>query len=324
MASRSYGNILISRSPNALDSLPWLGSSGPIRYDLYAPLAASGQSIDYPTAVELVLETFEDFHPDFATAARRVFEHHHIDSEIRSGKKSGAFCATVTPALTPWVLVNHTDRLRDVATLAHELGHAVHSVLASDHTVLTQHASLPLAETASVFGEMLMTDRLLAEQDDPLTRRELLVSALDDIYATVLRQSFFVLFEIEAHEAILRNCSLEDLHQCYFRNLERQFGDSVELAPEFRQEWISIPHLFSTPFYCYAYSFGQLLVLALYRRYQQDRDGFIPSYIRLLSYGGSARPQEILSEAGIDITDIAFWQSGFDLVAEMLDQLEAL
>ena len=272
------------------------------RYDLYAPLATSDRKIDYADAVRSVLETFDDFHPGFAEHAQRVFSENHLDSEIRKGKRGGAFCYTVLPRYTPWVLVNYAGRVRDVATLAHELGHAVHSMLAGDHSSLTQHASLPLAETASVFGEMLMTDRLLREEPDPLARRELLAAAVDDVYATVLRQAYFVLFEIEAHEAIRAGRSTDELSELYMGKLREQFGDSVELAPEFRYEWLSIPHIYQTPFYCYAYSFGQLLVLALYRRFQEEGEAFKPGYLRLLSYGGSARPEHILAEVGIDMT----------------------
>jgi oligoendopeptidase F len=302
----------------------WLGLERLRRYDLYAPLAASDREIPYPDAVTSVLETFRAFHPVFARLAERVFSENHIDSEIRKGKRSGAFCSTVTARYTPWVLVNYAGKVRDVATLAHELGHAIHSMLAEGHSTLTQHASLPLAETASVFGEMLMTDRLLREESDPLARRELLAAAVDDVYATVLRQSYFVLFESEAHAAILEGRSLEDLHALYMGKLAEQFGDSVEVAPEFRYEWLSIPHIFHTPFYCYAYSFGQLLVLALYRRYQEQGEEFKPGYLKLLSYGGSARPQAMLGELGIDMTDPSFWQLGFDLVRERIDELERL
>lgn len=300
----------------------WLGLPRLRRYDLYAPLASSERRIPYPDAVRSVLETFEDFHPTLAAHAERVFAERHIDGEIRKGKRGGAFCSTVLPKYTPWVLVNYAGRVRDVATLAHELGHAVHSMLAEGHSSLTQHASLPLAETASVFGEMLMTDRLLREESDPLIRREILAAAVDDVYATVLRQAYFVLFELEAHDAILAGRSVEDLSELYMAKLQEQFGDSVEVAPEFRYEWLSIPHIYQTPFYCYAYSFGQLLVLALYRRYQEEGEAFKPGYLRLLSYGGSARPENILAEVGIDMTDRNFWQGGFDLVKERIDELE--
>jgi oligoendopeptidase F len=302
----------------------WLGMDRLRRYDLYAPLATSDRKIAFPEAVRSVLETFDDFHPQFAAMAERVFAEDHLDSEIRKGKRGGAFCFTVLPRYTPWVLVNFAGRVRDVATLAHELGHAVHAMLASGHSSLTQHASLPLAETASVFGEMLMTDRLLREESDPLARRELLAAAVDDVYATVLRQAYFVLFELDAHEGILAGRSVEELSDLYMEKLQEQFGDSVDVAPELRYEWLSIPHLYNTPFYCYAYSFGQLLVLALYRRYQEEGEAFIPGYIKLLSYGGAERPEKILSEMGIDMTDRAFWQGGFDLVRERIDELEAL
>ena len=302
----------------------WLGVEKLRRYDIYAPLASSDRTVPYKEAVAAVLETFRQFDEEVAQKAERVFAQRHIDSEVRKGKRGGAFCATVLPRLTPYVLMSYTGKVRDVATLAHELGHAIHSMMAEEHSILTQHPSLPLAETASVFSEMLMTDRLLAEEKDPLVRREILAAAVDDMYATVMRQAFFVLFEKEAHAAILANRSPEELNELYMANLREQFGDSLELSPEFQHEWVSIPHIYYTPFYCYAYSFGQLLVLALYRRYQREGEAFKPGYLKILSYGGSARPQEILSEAGIDITDPDFWQGGFDVIHEMIQELEAI
>jgi oligoendopeptidase F len=302
----------------------WLGMDRLRRYDIYAPLATSEREVPFGEAVRSVLDTLGEFHPLFARRAEEVFAANHVDSEIRKGKRSGAFCSTVSPRLTPWVLVNYAGRVRDVSTLAHELGHALHSMMADRHSTLTQHASLPLAETASVFSEMLMTDRLLQGESDPLARRELLAAAIDDVYATVLRQSYFVLFEIEAHRAALDGCSSEDLSDLYLAKLQEQFGDSVDVAPEFRDEWLCIPHIYHTPFYCYAYSFGQLLVLALYRRFQEQGEAFKPGYLKLLAYGGSARPAEILAEMGIDVEDRAFWQSGFDLVKERIDEIEKL
>ena len=302
----------------------WLGMDRLRRYDIYAPLAESDRTIAYGDGVGMVLETFQRFEPRFAQQARRVFDQDHIDSEVRPGKRGGAFCATILPSQTPWVLMNYTGKVRDVATLAHELGHAIHSMMAEEHSVLTQHPTLPLAETASVFAEMMLTDRLLNEESDPMVRREILAAAVDDMYATVVRQAFFVLFEIDAHQAIMENRSTDELHKLYMRNLEEQFGDSVDVAPEFQYEWVSIPHIYHTPFYCYAYSFGQLLVLALYRRYQQEGEAFKSGYLKLLAYGGSARPEEILREAGIDATDPAFWQGGFDVIRDMIDELEAI
>lgn len=302
----------------------WLGMEKLRRYDIYAPLTASDRTIEYGDAVELVLDTFRRFDPGVAALVQRVFDQNHIDSEVRKGKRGGAFCATVRPDVTPYVLLNYTGKVRDVATLAHELGHALHSMLAEKHSILTHHPSLPLAETASVFAEMLLTDRLLAEERDPLVRRDLLASAVDDMYATVMRQTFFVLFEKAAHQAILENASQDRLNELYMENLHRQFGDSLDIAPEFQHEWVSIPHIYHTPFYCYAYSFGQLLVLALYRRYQQEGDAFKPGYLKLLAYGGAARPEQMLREAGVDMTDPDFWQGGFDVIAGMIDELEAM
>ncbi len=302
----------------------WLGFEPLRRYDLYAPLATSSRTIPFDECVDSVLETFAGFDSHLAELAERVLRENHLDSEIRRGKRNGAFCATVLPKFTPWVMINYAGRVREVASLAHELGHAVHSMLASGHSHLTQHSVLPLAETASVFAEMLMTQRLLDRESDPLARRELLAAAMDDVYAAILRQTYFVRFELAAHQAVLDNKSADDLHEIYLENLREQFGDSMVVAPEFRYEWLTIPHLFRTPFYCYAYSFGQLLVLALYRRYQEIGDAFKPGYLRMLAHGGSARPLEILREMNVDVTDPAFWQSGFDVIRDMLEELEAI
>lgn len=302
----------------------WLGMDKLRRYDIYAPLMESSRDIPYDDAVDLVLDTFTRFDLDFAGKARRVFDDKHVDSEVRKGKRAGAFCATVMPSITPYVLLNYTNKVRDVATIAHELGHAVHSMMAEDHSILTQHSSLPLAETASVFAEMVMNEQLLEEEKDPLVRREILAASVDDIYATVMRQAFFTIFEEAAHQAIQENASPQELDRLYFENLREQFGDSVELSDEFQYEWVSIPHIYQVPFYCYAYSFGQLLVLSLFRRYQQEGDAFKPGYLKLLARGGSARPQEILEEAGIDMTDPDFWQAGFDVIRDMIDELEAM
>ena len=302
----------------------WLGVEKLRRYDLYAPLAASDKEIPYARAVEMVLATFRGFNSDFAVHAEKAFAEQHVDAGLRPGKKGGAFCATILPQQTPWVLLNYTAKVRDVATMAHELGHAVHSLLAADHSVLTQHACLPLAETASVFAEQLLTDRLLAAEDDPAVRRELLAAQMDDIYATVIRQAYFTRFEIAAHEAINGGASVETLDELYLDTLREQFGDAVEISDEFRQEWVTIPHIYQTPFYCYAYSFGQLLVLALYRRYKAEGESFVPGYLEMLATGGSAPPVEVLAAVGVDPTDRAFWRGGFEVVAEIVAELESL
>jgi oligoendopeptidase F len=294
------------------------------RYDIYAPVAEAERSIAFDAAVGLVLDSFQQFSPVVAEAAGRVLEENHLDAEVRPGKRGGAFCYSVTPSYTPWVLINFNGRIRDVTTLAHELGHAVHTVLASDHSVLTFHAPLPLAETASVFGEMLVTDRLLKEEADPAVQRDLLMTILDDSYATVQRQAFISIFERAAYDRIAAGCSSEELADYYLESLSEQFGDAIELSDEFAWEWTTIPHIYHSPFYPYAYSFGQLLVLALYQQYLSEGEAFLPRYLKLLSYGGSAEPMAILLEAGLDITSPSFWQGGFDVLQSKLDHLERI
>ena len=227
------------------------------RYDVYAPVVHSEKTYSYETATQMVLDSFYQFAPRFSELARRVFKDNHLDSEVRKGKMGGAFCASPIPSLTPWVLVNFQGRASDVATLAHELGHAIHAMLAEQHSIFTHQACLPLAETASTFGEMTLVDRLLSEETDEATRRDLLFRQIDDAYATIERQAFFALFEKKAHAMIAQDASVDELAAAYQENLQEQFGDAVEVADEFKWEWVSIPHIYRTPFYVYAYSFGQ-------------------------------------------------------------------
>ena len=294
------------------------------RYDIYAPITCSEQTIEFNAAIPLVLDSFHQFSPQIAQAASTVIERAHLDAEIRPGKRGGAFSYSVGPKFIPWVLVNYNGRIRDVTTLAHELGHSVHAILASEHSILTFHAPLPLAETASVFAEMLVTDRLLQEQTEPTVKRDLLMAILDDAYATVERQAYISIFEKDAHAKITEGCTSDELAILYMQNLKEQFGDALELTSEFAWEWLTIPHIYSSPFYPYAYSFGQLLVLALYQQYLADREEFVLRYIQLLSYGGSAEPQTILTEAGLDISIAEFWQGGFDVLQSKLELLEQI
>ncbi len=294
------------------------------RYDIYAPLAQSRVTYDYGTAAEMVLDSFHQFAPQVADLARRVFDTDHLDSQVRKGKQGGAFCSTLTPELTPWVLVNYQGRPEDVATMAHELGHAIHSMLASHHSQFTQHASLPMAETASTFGEMMLVDRLLSTETDAAVRRDLLFRQVDDAYATIQRQAFFALFERQAHEMINQGATVDELSAAYMKNLREQFGDAVEVSDEFSWEWVSIPHIYHTPFYVYAYTFGQLLVLALYQQYQVEGESFKPRYLKILSAGGSDSPAHTLSAAGIDISSADFWQGGFDVITGLVEKLESL
>ncbi len=302
----------------------WLGLPRLRRCDIYAPLAESDKPYDYAQAVEMTLRSLRDFSPILADHAERVFRDGHVDAEPRPGKRGGAFCYSVLPELAPWVLLNYAGKARDMATMAHEIGHAVHALMAADQSVLTYHPSTPLAETASVFSEMLLTDCLLQAERDPAVRRDLLARALDDAYATVLRQAYFTLFERDAHRMIAEGRPMEELSAHYMANLAEQFGDAVALSDEFRWEWVSVPHFFNSPFYTYSYSFGQLLVLALYRRYRAEGADFVPKYLKILAYGGSEPPATILGEAGLDVASPSFWQGGFDVIQSLIEELEAL
>jgi oligoendopeptidase F len=294
------------------------------RYDIYAPIANSDKKFEYDAAASMVFDSFHSFDPKLAEMARRVFDQQHVDSEVRKGKRDGAFCWSVLPDMTPYVLLNYQGRARDVATMAHELGHAIHSMLASHHSTFTYHSSLPLAETASTFGEMMLTDKLLAEEKDESVRRDILFKQVDDAYATIMRQSYFALFEKQAHDMIQKNASVNDLAAAYMENLKEQFGDAVELSDEFQWEWVSIPHIYHTPFYVYAYAFGQLLVFSLYQQFRTEGESFKPKYLKILSAGGSEAPARILGDAGIDIRSPKFWQGGFDVLDKLVGELEKL
>ena len=294
------------------------------RHDIYAPVSKSDKRFSFQQGIDLTFEAFERFDGKFARLAKRVFDEQHVDSEVRKGKMGGAFCSTLLPELTPWVLLNYQGKADDVSTMAHELGHAIHSMMAENHSLFTQHACLPLAETASTFGEMTLTDLLLERESDPSVKQDLLFRQLDDAFATILRQVYFALFERQAHEMIVKDASVDELSEAYLANLKEEFGNAVDVSDEFKYEWVSIPHIYGTPFYVYAYAFGQLLVFALYQLYKKEGEAFKPKYMRILSAGGSIAPIALLAEAGLDVTMPEFWQGGYDVINEMVNRLEAL
>jgi oligoendopeptidase F len=294
------------------------------RYDIYAPVEKSDKKYEFGEAADIVLESFLDFDPKFAEMAKQILDAEHVDSQVRKGKMGGAFCATITPDLTPWVLLNYQGRPDDVATMAHELGHGIHSLMAKEHSAFTQHACLPLAETASTFGEMMLVDKLLAEETNQAVRRDLLFRQMDDAFATILRQNYFAMFEKTAHQMVAEGAQVKDLAEAYLENLKSEFGDSVTLPDEFRWEWVMVPHIYGVPFYVYAYAFGQLLVLSLYKQYQEEGESFKPRYMKILAAGGSIAPMDLLRNAGLDASEAAFWQGGFDVIDEMVTSLENL
>ena len=295
------------------------------RYDIYAPAAANikEKNYSYNKSVKLVFESLGRFSNTLEDFARKVFNENHIDSSIRQGKRDGAFCSTLTPKITPYVLVNFTGKSRDVFTLAHELGHAVHSQAAQNRSILVQDAPLPLAETASTFSELLLYDNISDKISDD-EKKIMLSEKIDDLYATILRQSFFTIFEVDAHKQIGNGTTIDEISKTYLQNLKNQFGKSVEVTDDFAIEWSCIPHFYHTPFYCYAYSFGNLLALSLFQRYKKEGKDFVPAYIDILAAGGSKKPEKLLQEHGLDIQSSKFWQEGFDYVSEQVKALSSL
>ena len=295
------------------------------RYDLYAPAASNikEKNYSYDKSVKLVFDSLGKFSPKLEKFARQVFDEKHIDSSIRVGKRDGAFCSTLTPKITPFVLVNFTGKSRDVFTLAHELGHAVHSEAAQDRSILVQDAPLPLAETASTFSELLLYDNISNKITDN-EKKIMLSEKIDDLYATIMRQSFFTIFEKDAHEQIGQGTTIEDISKTYLRNLKEQFGNSISVSDDFAIEWSCIPHFYHTPFYCYAYSFGNLLALSLFQRYKKEGKEFESDYIDILAAGGSKKPEDLLDEHDLDIRSPKFWQEGFDYIKTQVKELESL
>jgi len=293
------------------------------RYDLYAPISNSNiLKFTFKNAAKLVLDTFYKFDPRFGTYTERLFKENHIDSEIRNGKTGGAFCYTVSPQRTPYVLLNFDGLMRDVSTMAHEFGHAIHSIFASNKPILVSHAPLPLAETASVFGEMILNEEIYKKLNGE-KKQIFLAEQIDDMYATIMRQAFFTIFEIEAHKHIVeQSVTIDNISNLYIDNLKDQFGNSIRISDDFKWEWLYIPHFYHSPFYCYAYSFGNLLVLSLYQQYREEGKSFISKYLKILSAGGSEKPETLLKDSGFDITKASFWQQGFDLIKTKIKKLK--
>jgi oligoendopeptidase F len=295
-------------------------------YDRYAPvLEAEGQR-SFDAARALVLEAYGDFSPKLSEIAGHFFEKRWIDAELRPGKRGGAFSASTVPDVHPYVLLNYTGTLRDVMTLAHELGHGVHQYLARPRGLFEADTPLTTAETASVFGEMLTFRRLLRDEPDPKVRLGLLCGKLEDAFATVFRQVVMTRFEEKLHAARRAEGELPipRINELWMETNRPMFGDSVALRDDYAWWWLYIPHFVHSPFYCYAYAFGELLVLALVQRYDEEGAAFVPRYLAMLEAGGSQSPREVVAHTGLDIGDPGFWERGLVLLEEMVAEAERL
>ncbi|HJU63249.1 MAG TPA: M3 family oligoendopeptidase [Candidatus Binatia bacterium] len=294
-------------------------------YDQYAPLGKENRPFPYDQAREVILAALGAFTPRFGEIAWEFFANNWIDAEIRKGKRGGAFCSSPSPQLHPYILCNYTDNLRDVMTVAHELGHGLHGCLSRKQSYFNYDTPLTTAETASVFGEMLVFDYLLARQTDPRVQIDLLAGKLEDIFATVFRQNVLTRFEAAAFAARQeRRLTPELLGTLWLKANSKYYGDAVEMPEGYRWGWSYIPHFIHSRFYCYSYVFGQLLVLALYRMYREQGQNFVPKYLALLEAGGSDSPEALLKPLDVNIHDPGFWQKGFQEISELVKRLEGL
>ncbi|MFA6007884.1 MAG: M3 family oligoendopeptidase [Candidatus Shapirobacteria bacterium] len=294
------------------------------RFDIYAPLQNTDKKMDFEEAKATVLKALNEFSPDFSKKAEKIINEKHIDVLPNKNKRGGAFCATVAPEVTPYVLLNFTGKSRDISTLAHELGHGIHSLYAKDHYPSSQGANLPLAETASTLAELILFEKIMKNETDKEVKKSLLSDKIADAYATICRQNYFIKFEIKAHEAIDKGITVKDLSKMYLETLKEQFGNSIQIDPIFKDEWSYISHIFESPFYCYAYNFGELLSYALFANYKKEPNIWVKIIEDILKAGGSQDPQKILQGAKIDICSPKFWQDSFNIVRAWEENLEAL
>ena len=295
-------------------------------YDRYAPLSSDLPPYDWATAQDIVLESYEEFSGTLGGIARRAFSEHWIDAELRPGKRGGAFSMGGTTRTHPYILTNYTDTVRDVMTVAHEMGHTVHQFLSYGVGYLQAHTPLTTAETASVFGEMIVFRRLLDAQISDKAKLGLLASKIEDHFATVFRQIAMHNFEYRAHMARRKEgeLSTDRLSELWFDANSEMFGDSVILRDDYRVWWSYIPHFIRTPFYVHAYAFGDLLVLSLVQRYQEQGDAFVPRYVEMLTKGGSVSPIALMEPLGVDLGDPAFWSQGVQVLNDLVSEAETL
>ncbi len=295
-------------------------------YDRYAPIIENEETISWSKAKEMVLDAYTNFHPQMGDITKKFFEENWIDAAIKQGKRGGAYSASTVPSVHPYVFMNFDGRIRDVQTLAHELGHGVHQYLSRQQGPLQAGTPLTTAETASVFGEMLVFQKLLKEIEDPKERLALITGKIDDTIATVFRQISMNRFEDAMHTARREEGELttERFSELWMEEQTKLYGDSVTLTDEYGIWWSYIPHFLHTPGYVYAYAFGELLVMALYEEFTERPNGFADKYMELLSAGGSEWPHELVAKMGLDITDPDFWNKGLNSLERMIEEAEAL
>ena len=293
-------------------------------FDRMASVASSEDEFAWSHAKELVLDAYASFSGELADVVKRFFDEAWIDAPVRPGKRPGAFCAYTVPSHHPYLLLNWTARRRDVLTLAHELGHGVHAYLARGQIVFQQSTPLTLAETASVFGETVTFGRLLGETTDPAARLALLAESLEGQIATVFRQIAMKRFEAAVHTERREQgeLSVERFGALWAGTQRDMLGDAVEVTEGYKTWWSYIPHFIGTPGYVYAYAYGQLLALAVYRQYEEQGDAFVPSYLELLRRGGSASPEALGRIVGVDLGDPDFWTGGLLIIEEQLAAAE--
>jgi oligoendopeptidase F len=294
-------------------------------FDQYAPLFEVKEKISWLEGKRIVLDALRRFSPEFEEMAQRFFDGNWIDADPRDGKRGGAFCAGVTPTANPFILMSYNEDMRDVATLAHELGHGMHDLLAAKQSLFNYHPSLPVAETASVFAESLVFDELLGRMSSDRDRLALLCGKIEDSFATVFRQTVLTRFEQLAYDARSKGrLSGAQIGEQWLKANAPYYGEVVNMTSGYELGWSYIPHFINTPFYCYAYSFGELLVKALYGMYRREGDKFVPKYKALLASGGSRTPREQTRAIGVDINSEAFWQIGFDEIDRLVTEAESL
>jgi oligoendopeptidase F len=295
-------------------------------WDRNAPLpTAASRIIPWDEARDTVLGAYGSFAPEMADIARRFFDERWIDAQSRPGKAPGAFAHPTTPSAHPYVLLNYLGRPRDVMTLAHELGHGVHQVLAGVQGPLMAPTPLTLAETASVFGEMLTFRAMLAKTTDQAQRKAMLAGKVEDMLNTVVRQIAFYTFERKIHlERKNGEIPAERIGEIWMEVQSESLGPSIRLGEGYETYWVYISHFVHSPFYVYAYAFGDCLVNSLYAVYENASDGFAERYFALLSAGGTKHHSELLKPFGLDAADPAFWSTGLSLIERMIGELEAM